>query len=194
MKQENPDLLKRGMKLPSKGTGHTLEIGGFDGEFRDFYQEFSEYVERKTGKELPEDILERKKEIQEMPDGKKAGLACRFVNEKIDYDLNYVNGKDIISTSEVIERGRGVCKEYAATLKMLYQMMGVESEYVRGRMPNGNGDREGHAVVKAHLDDYPASDEVLADPTNGRFGKYESVSERMDFEEGTSLVKYPNNS
>lgn len=162
--------LKKGMQLVSSGGGYTLVID-----------------EEKPPTAMMSGINAAIN--SGMPDHEKAEQACYRVGNMLDSPGDDAANNARISSqkrsdgniylSDVWSDNLGVCKEFAATLQLVYQKIGIQSKYMRGEL---KGER--HAWLKVNT----GGSTFLADPIRGIFVDYSSIP---DYSEGDNLVRTP---
>ncbi len=142
--------LIRGDEIVSASSkGYALVIPPYNSPlFRALYNEASAYAESTVGKVRVAKFVD-------------------FLNQKMQADENWAEGRKRVLLEEALRDKKGVCKEFAATLQMLLQFDQVKSEYIKGTCKG-----EPHAWVKATVDGV----KLLADPTLNIFGEYEGIS------------------
>ena len=155
-------LLRKGDILESAGNGYNLHIPGYHSpDFKKLHQESRDFIGDSKGKELVGKLLE-------------------FVYQTIEYDSCWNDVEKDVSLERSWQKRKGVCKEIAATLDMLYRVYEIDSDYIRGIYQGAR-----HAWLKVRVDDK----ELLVDPTNDILGNYESVSRIRGFIEGKNNIK-----
>jgi transglutaminase-like putative cysteine protease len=66
--------------------------------------------------------------------GQRAAAICDWVHENIEY--RYGSGRPDISAFEIIERGFGVCRDFAHCTVALCRSMNLPARYVTGHLPD----------------------------------------------------------
>lgn len=66
--------------------------------------------------------------------GRRAAAICDWVHENIEY--RYGSGRPDISAFEIIERGFGVCRDFAHCAVALCRSMNLPARYVTGHLPD----------------------------------------------------------
>jgi transglutaminase-like putative cysteine protease len=66
--------------------------------------------------------------------GRRAAAICDWVHENIEY--RYGSGRPDISAFEIIERGYGVCRDFAHCTVALCRSMNLPARYVTGHLPD----------------------------------------------------------
>ena len=158
--------LKEGDILLSSGGGHSLYIT-YDDEFYKFKEKADEFVKDYTNKIT------------------RAGALNRFVNSKINYELNWDNNKPVVSISDAIKNSKGVCKEIAAILYMLLASDGYKVYYVRGTLKDENGIDRHAWLMLVDID----GKRYLLDPTNNYYGSYDDALSNMGYKEGENKIE-----
>lgn len=163
-RQDGVKLLQ-GTNLQSSGSGYTLKTPFLNhGAINELHEEFQRRYDPNNDFETAENLTS-------------------FISDIFDYgDIS--DGRDEVWLTDAIKNREGVCKEQAATYQVLAQREGLDSEFVRGTLPM-NGDRYRHAWNKVSTEE----GEMLADPTNNRFGSYDSVSDHNGYREGEQLLE-----
>ncbi len=143
--------IKNGIGLVSSGGGYTLYIPELNiSDINQLHSEFESNFSYKNEFELAEELV-------------------YFLYERLDYD-GFSKAGDSLDLEAAINLEKGVCKEMAAILQILFQRFGIDSYYHRGRVHREDG-VYGHAWVKAKIGDQI----FYSDSTWGVFKPYQAV-------------------
>lgn len=99
------------------------------------------------------------------------------------YHYYYNDALQIITAKGAIDRGTGVCDDYAALFMVLARRVGFDAYVINGQAPNQNGGRGGHAwvLIRANGKNYFCDPQI--EDYNGTkynlFGKTEAQTKNM---------------
>ncbi len=107
----------------------------------------------------------------------------KLIQKKLDEELEKNPRKEII-LQEILKDRKGMCKEKAAILQIIYQKEGIPSRYIRGKATSNSGKRGRHAWLKINL-----GTDILVDPTLNRFNDYNASKKEWNYVEDENLIE-----